>query len=51
MTLDVIPRGDRQPQLGDIEAKAGSSAQAPEVWKEQDPVPGFIPLLPSFPSI
>lgn len=34
-----------------FEIKAGSSAQAPEAWEEQDPVTGFLLLLPSFPSI
>lgn len=34
-----------------FETKAGSSAQAPEAWEEQDPVTRFLLLLPSFPSI
>lgn len=34
-----------------FETKAGSSAQAPEAWEEQDPATRFLLLLPSFPSI
>lgn len=34
-----------------FETKGGSSLQAPEAWEEQDPVTGFLLLLPSFPSI